>query len=340
MIFKRLDSLSKTVAVDFGTSMTRVWEKGRGLVVEQPTYLTIDSISRKVLAFGQDAQEMAGRVAANVQVFRPIQKGQLWDSEIAKLYLQALLKDVLGRSFFNPTLVFSVPFSLRQALEDEIVKLGYALGAREVLTVAQPLAAAIGAGMPVADASGGFILQLGAGVNEAGVVSLGTLVGVESSYLAGERFEQAVVLAVKNSHQVTVSTETARMLIKTLASLNVENKTSALVTGKSTKTSAPKEVQLTGEDLREPTEVMAVEYTRLIKDLLRKIPAELTVDIVDKGLLLSGGGAKLTGLEEYLVPQLGVPVSVVDDPDKAVIRGMGAIVENLEDFRRSLGYQQ
>lgn len=338
-MLKGLDSLSKTVAVDLGTSVTRVWEKGKGLVAEQPSFLAIDTTSEKILAYGADAQEMAGRVAANVQLFRPIQQGQVWDSAVAKAFLQVVLKQIIGSSFFNPTLILSVPATLRPAVEAETVQLGYALGAREVLTVASPLAAAIGAGMPVADASGGFLLNIGAGVVEAGVISLGTLVGVEGSDKAGEWFEEAVMLALKQSRQVVISADTARMLIRKLASLGEVTGKSILITGKSAKSGAPKEIEVTAVDLHEPAQRAAEEYVRLIKKLLTKVPTELTVDIVDKGLLLAGGGAQLTGLEEYLVPKLGVPVSVVDDPERAVIRGMGTIIDHLDEFRRSLGYQ-
>ena len=180
-MLKSLDSLSKVIAVDLGTDVTRVWDKNEGLLVEHPSFLAVDTTSQKILAIGKDAQEMQGRTAANVQLFRPVQKGQVWDVAVARAYLQAVLRDVLGKSFLSPTLVLSVPASLRPAIEQETVQLGYSLGAREVLTVAQPLAAAIGSGMPVADASGGFILQLGLGISEAAVISLGTLVGVEAT---------------------------------------------------------------------------------------------------------------------------------------------------------------
>jgi rod shape-determining protein MreB len=339
MILERLDALSKTVAVDLGTAYTRVWVKGQGLVAEHPSFLAVDTTSQRVLAIGQDARSMSGRVAANVRVLRPIQKGQLWDLAVAKVFLQAVLKDILGKSFFSPTLLLSVPAGLSQAVEDETVQLGYSLGAREVLTVAAPLAAAIGAGMPVADASGGFILQLGAGLAEAAVASLGSLVGVESSPHAGEQFEQAVILALQDSAQVTVSSETAGRLIEQLVFLGEPTDKLLLVTGKQAKSGAPQEIQVTAADLREPAEQMARSYVQLVKKLLTKVPTELTVDIVDKGLLLSGGGAKLAGLEEYLVPKLGVPVSVVDDPERAVIRGMGIIIDHLDEFRRSLSYQ-
>lgn len=283
---------------------------------------------------------MSGRVAANVRLFRPVQKGQVWDATVAKAFLQAALKEVLGRSFLSPTLLLSTPATLAPAVTEETIQLGYALGAREVLTVVQPLAAAIGAGMPIADASGGFILQLGAGVNEVGVVSLGSLVGVERSEKAGEQFEQEVMTALKIAKQIKVSRETARKLIQTLASLNESAPTPVLVTGKSEKTSAPKEIEIMADDLQKPVTRMAETYVEMVKKLLVTVPTELTVDIVDKGLLLAGGGAQLRGLDEYLVPKLGVPVSVIDEPEQAVIRGMGKIVDHLDEFRTSLGFRE
>lgn len=340
MILERLDTLSKTIGIDLGSDFVRVWVKGQGLVVEQPSYLAVDTTSQRVLAVGEEAREMNGRVAANVKVFRPVQAGQVWDTQVAKAFLQGILKEVLSKSFFSPTLLISVPASLNSAVEAETIELGNALVAREVLTVSSPLAAAIGAGMPVADASGGFILQLGAGVSEAAVVSLGSLVGVEASKEAGDYFIQQVIVALQETQHVTVSPETASLLIQKVASLGKEAKKSQLVTGKSVKSGAPKEIEVTTDDLREVSEKMVGELVRLVQRLVTKVPTELTVDIVDKGLLLSGGGAKLTGLEEFMVPKLGVPVSVVDEPEQAVARGLGTIMENLDNFRRSLNSKE
>lgn len=334
-----LDKLSTTLAVDLGSDVVRVWEKGIGFVGEYPSYLAVDSRSKRILASGQDAYEMRGRVAANVSLLRPFQKGQVWDEKIALAFLKVVLKDVLKKSFFSPTIVFSIPASLSTAIEEETIKLGYSLGAKEVLTVAQPLAAAIGAGMPVADSSGGFIFQLGAGINEVGVISLGTLVDFEKSYEAGDDFEQALQVYLQKEKQVLISRETARKLIHNLISLDELHPGTILVTGKDEKTTAPKELQLSAKQLLPFAEEKMQVLVKQVKKLLSKVPAELTVDIVDKGLLLSGGGALLTGLDSYLVPKLGIPVSVVDEPEKAVIRGMGTILDHLRDFRRSLGYR-
>lgn len=334
-----LDKLSTTLAVDLGSDKVRVWEKGVGLVGEYPSYLAIDTRSKRILASGQDAYEMRGRVAANVSLLKPFQKGQIWDEKIALGFLKVILKDVLKKSFFSPTLLFSIPASLSKAIEEETIKVGYALGAKEVLTVVQPLAAAIGAGMPIADSSGGFILQLGAGINEVGVISLGTLVDFEKSYEAGDDFELALQTFIQKEKQVLVSRDTARKLIHNLVSTQESHPGTVLITGKDEKTTAPKELQISAKQLLPLAEERAQKLVKLVKKLLSKIPAELTVDVVDKGLLLSGGGASLIGLDAYLVPQLGIPVSVVDDPEKAVIRGMGIILDHLADFRRSLAYR-
>ncbi len=334
-----LDKLSTTLAVDLGSDKVRVWEKGVGLVGEYPSYLAIDSRNKKILASGQDAYEMRGRVAANVSLLRPFQKGQIWDQKVALAFLKVVLRNVLKKSFFSPTILFSIPASLSKAVEEETIKLGYDLGAKEVLTVAQPLAAAIGAGMPVADSSGGFIFQLGLGINEVGVISLGTLVDFEKSYEAGDDFEQALQTFLQQDKQILVSRDTAKKLIHNLATVEEIHPGTVLVTGKDEKTTAPKELQISAKQLLPLVEDRAQKLVKLVKKLLSKVPAELTVDVVDKGLLLSGGAAQLTGLDTYLVKKLGIPVSVVDEPELAVIKGMGTILDHLADFRRSLGYR-
>jgi len=338
-MLRYLDKLSATLAIDLGTETVRVWEKGKGLIGEYPSYLAIDTQSKRILAHGKDAYDMRGRVAANVTLLRPFQKAQLWDRKVAQAFLKVVLRDALKKSLLSPTILFSIPASLKPAIEAETVEMGYSLGAREVFTVVQPLAAAIGAGMPVADSSGGFIMQLGAGIYEAGVISLGTLVTSEHSFEAGDDFEQAMQNFLQQKYQVTISHETAKMLIHKLATLHDGHPGSVLITGKDEKTTAPKELQINTEHVRDFIEERAQVMVQLVKKLLSKVPAELTGDVVDKGLLLAGGGALLTGLDSFLVPKLGIPVSIVDDPERAVVRGMGTILDHLDEFKRSLGYR-
>lgn len=335
-----ISQLAQVVGLDLGTSYTRIWTDREGIVLTEPTCLTVDERTNKVVAVGEEAVAMEGRVGSSVKLYRPIQHGKLYDMEIARALLKVFLQRVLkSSSFFRPVMMVSVPASSTEVDRTAMTELLYSVGAREVYTISQPLAAAIGAGVPIADASGSFILQMGSGIVEAGIISLASLVKFESTQLAGRAADVRIQNQVRDEAGLAIGLETAEELKRTLGTLLPGDAKTELVTGQDVIESSPKEVKLSSAQIRPPLVKLAAQYETMLKKLFSQIPPELTADVIDKGMLLSGGFGQLNGLDLYLVSHLGIPVAVVEEPHLTTIKGIATALEHLDLFKESLGYK-
>jgi len=335
-----LSSIVRTVGIDLGSTQTRIWTDQEGLVLEEPTCIAIETHTRKVLAAGEEAKAMEGRVGQQITVSWPVQAGSLYDMDIARALLKVFLRKVLkSSSFIRPIMMVSVPAASTDLDRTALTELLYSVGARQVYTISQPLAAAIGSGVPIADASGSFILHMGSGRVEAAIISLGSLIAHESTPVAGNEADAALKIAVREVAGLTISLVTAEKLKKTIGTVLNSPQREMLVTGQDVVGFSPKEVKLTSAQLQPSLSLLAIRYERMVKRLFARIPPELTSDVIDKGMLLSGAFGQLGGLDSYLVTQLGIPVSVVEKPDHCVIKGIGTALKHLDLFKESLGYQ-
>lgn len=330
-------NIIRLVGVDLGTSRTRIWTDRGGFVLDEPSCLAVDSRSKKVIAVGEEAWEMQGRVGKYIEVKSPIKKGQVYDLDVATAMMKLFWEKAVGRNLVNPIVMVNISASSTDVSEKITTKLFYNLGAKEVYTISQPLAAVIGAGVPIADASGGFILQMGAGVVEGAVISLGGMVAYESSFLAGEIADERIVLSLRKNQQIILGMHTAEKVKKEAGSV-IDSVQEISVGGKNLSHSSPQEIKVNSLMIAQPLTKLAIAYEGLLKKLLAKIPPELTVDIIDKGLLLSGGLSQMDGLEEFFIERLGIPVSVVEEPEDVVIKGIGTVLRHLDEFKESLGY--
>lgn len=332
--------LAQVVGLDLGTTQTRIWTDREGIVLNEPTCLAVDERTNKVVAVGNEAIAMEGRVGPSVSLYRPVKDGRLYDMDIARALLKVFLQRVLkSSSFFRPIMMVSIPASSTEIDRVAMTELLFSVGAREVYTISQPLAAAIGAGVPIADASGSFILQMGSGIVEAGVISLASLVKHESSRLAGNVADIRVRNQIRDEAGLAISLETAESLKKSLGTLLASDTKEELVTGQDIVESSPKEMKLSSAQIRPPLAKLAHIYQIMLKKLFSQIPPELTADVIDKGMLLSGGYGQLNGLDLYLVNHLGIPVAVVEQPELATIKGIATALEHLDLFKESLGYR-
>lgn len=328
------------VGIDVGTARTRIWMEGTGVCLDEPSCLAIDLETKRVVAIGTDAVAMRGRVGSHLKVAWPMVAGSVADPDA----LQSLLKLFFQKAgvfqvFSQPVVMASVPSESTSISRDTLIDLLYQTGAREVYTIAQSLAGSIGAGVPIADASGTFLLQLGAGVIEGAVISLGSVVHTVSTVQAGAYATGRIQSVVKRELGLSISFEAAEEIKKLVVSASPQAQRQLLVAGQDVTQQSPKEIKVTSQDLKKLSMQLLGRYEQLLRSLLSQLPPELTVDVIDKGILLSGGLAQLDGIEGYLVRSLGIPVSVVEKPDLAVIRGIGAALANLELFKESLGYQ-
>lgn len=338
MSIKLFSKLDRLIGIDLGTSRVRVWAKGREIVFNEPPCLARSQQSGQVLAIGFEAAQMEGRVGGDVQVEWLIREGQLVNIDLAKAFFKLLFKRVFGEFILiKPVLMIGVPSHLPQTKKEVFSEFFYELGMSEVYTVSQTLAAAIGSGVPMADASGCFILQMGAGLVEGAVISLGRVVITRSLGLAGDYLNEKIAWEVKKDSLVELP-DFAVEQVKQFVALAKKDNRQITVTGHDLKKRVPREIVLDNEFFQPVLQKVAGKYVVLLNQILAKIPPELTTDIIDKGLLLSGSFAQLKGLEEYLIEELKIAVSVVEEPDLAVIKGIGRILENLNLFKASLSY--
>lgn len=334
-----LPTLVHRIGVDLGTTRTRIWHDQLGMLVDEPTCVAVDTRVDKVIAVGSDAAQMWGRSPEHVIVHWPVYRGFTQDTTVVQALLTVLLQKVIrGNIFFRPTIMASIPSHAdrvdQQALEETLT----AVGAGEVYTIAQPLAAAIGAEVPIADASGSFILHLGGGIAEAAAISFGSVVQATHSFQVGQQIDTQLQRFFHEQYRLAVGGQEVERLKKHLISVQ-DPEGERLVAGQDIVEKTPKEVLVTSESLSQVFEPFIDDFTILVTQLLERVPTELTGDIIDKGMLLTGGMAQLRGLAQRLVKKLGVSVAAVEEPDQVVIKGISVALKNLELFKESLGYR-
>ncbi len=334
-----LSSLTKKIGIDLGSSSIRIWSYPEGIVVNEPACLAVDQRTNKVIAVGKEAKEMQGRLQQQVVVHFPLQQGVIVDADLLEAMLRVFFQKIIKTSFFfRPILLVSVPSAITESEKLALTEVLFRLGVREVNFIDQLLAAAIGAGLPVADASGSFLMQFGAGLVETGIVSLGSLVLTESSPKAGNYLDLVIQRVLKQEYSFSVGTKMVELIKqKLISAIPIEKELP--IQGQDLTTGVPKEVLVSSIQFHKVLEPILEKYVTLIKKVFEQVPPELTSDVVDKGILLTGGMAQLTGLDTYLVNRIGVPISVVDEPDLVVIKGISQVLQNLDLFRQSVGYK-
>ena len=331
--------LVRRIGIDFGSSRVRIWTDRAGLAVDEPAVLAVDSKSRRVLAFGSEAKEMEGRVNPAITIHYPVRNGVIYYLESAQALLKLLLQRVMkSTNLISPSIMASVPAGASEAALNVTSQLMYTLGAREVYTISQPLAAGIGAGVPVADASGSFVLQMGAGLVEGAVISLGSMIETASTEAAGEYLVSRVQYRLKRDLALTVSSGKVEELVKKTLSATAANDRSQLLAAKMPWQAAPK---------KSPSRCsICIRKQPCCSNAMSDCCAsccQLSRQNLQSTSLIKAccsGGWRSDGLSQYLVETMGIPVSVVDKPEQAVIEGIGTAMEHLELFKQSLGYQQ
>lgn len=337
----KFSNWNKLLGIDFGSSRIRIWSSDEpNRIIDQPACIAVDSRNEKVLAVGSEAQTMEGRVSSYITIVYPVQNGIVYDAAAATALLKLLIRQSFPQQFVlsSPSAMVVVPASATDVEKQTYVNVVSGIGVREVLTIAQPLAASIGAGVPIADSSGSFIMQLGAGVAEVAVISLGSIVNYKSTIVAGDSISEKVQYLLKENASLEISKETAAKVLSTVISLQPQSSRHQLIAGQYLQSGSPTELDVNATFFKQSITQTVQLYQKLVQKLLSTIPPELTVDSIDKGLLLSGGLAKMHGLDDYFVAHLGIPVSIVDNPHQTAIRGVMTALQHLDLFKESLGY--
>ena len=337
---KNLTSVwSQDMAIDLGTANTLVVLKGQGVVLNEPSVVAIvENMGKKtVLAVGDEAKTMLGRTPGNISAIRPLRDGVIADFIVTEEMIKHFIKKVhKNKPFANPRILICVPPGStpveRKAIQDSAI----AAGARRVQLIEEPIAAAIGAGLPISEATGSMVVDIGGGTTEIAVMSLGGLVYSKSLRIAGDAMDAALVNYMRKEYNLMIGDSTAEKIKKEIGTAIPSNSNTYAVKGRDLRSGTPKEVNITEEDSAEALDGILKDMVNGIKDALENTPPELSADLVDMGLTLTGGGALLKNIDKRFSKETGLPVHIADDPLACVAIGTGKALENEEVFSTML----
>src|SRR6188508_1543031 len=325
------------VAIDLGTANTCVFARGRGIVVNEPSIVAFNTARGQVEAVGQEAYEMLGRTPPNITAVRPMKDGVIADFDAAEKMLSHFVRKAYGRRLLmRPRLVIGVPPEITQVERRAVKDSGYRAKASEVHLVDEPMAAAIGAGLPVSDPAGNMIVDIGGGTTEVAVISLGGIVVSQSMRIGGDEMDEAIVNHIKKEYKLLVGTQTAEEIkLEVGSAWGMREEVQAEVRGRDLVSGLPKTVILSSEEVRHALEDPVNQIVDAIKSTLDKTPPELSADIMDRGIVLAGGGALLHGLDERLRHETHMPMHLAESPLTCVAVGSGRSLEEFEVIHRS-----
>jgi len=335
MFKKFLDFFSNDLAIDLGTANCLVYAKDRGIIVNEPSVVAVHQGFRgaqKILAVGKEAKEMLGRTPGSIRAIRPMKDGVIADFEVTQAMLRYFIqKSMLRSKLVKPRIIICIPFGITQVEKRAVKESAEQAGAREVYLIEEPMAAAIGADLPITDPSGNMIVDIGGGTTEVAVISLGGIVFSKSVRVAGDKFDEAIASYVKKKYSLLIGERTAEQIKITLGNAYPldDDKKSTEVKGRDLIGGAPKTIQITAEEVREALTDPVSEVIEAIKIALEKTPPELSADIVDNGIILAGGGSLLANLDLLIKEKTGLPVSIAEDPLTCVVRGCGKCLESM-----------
>ncbi|MBA1335227.1 MAG: Rod shape-determining protein MreB [Firmicutes bacterium] len=329
---------SKNMGIDLGTANTLVYVKGKGIVVREPSVVAIQSETKEVLAVGNEAKKMIGRTPGNIVAIRPMKDGVIADFDVTQSMLRHFIKKAYPKpSIFKPRVVVSVPSGVTEVEKRAVEEAAEQAGAKEAFLIEEPMAAAIGAELPVSEPRGSMVVDIGGGTSEVAIISLGGIVTSRSIRVGGDELDEAIVQYVKRQYNLLVGERTAEEVKIAIGSAYPKAEERKMeVTGRDLVTGLPKTIEISSEEVREAISEPVDSIVEAIKFTLEKTPPELAADIMDRGLVLTGGGALLEGLDRRVVEETGMPVHIAENPLDCVVMGTGKALEELNMLKRVL----
>jgi rod shape-determining protein MreB len=326
--------LSNDIAIDLGTSNTLVYVKGEGIIIREPSVVAISRPDRKVLAIGQRAREMMGKTPKDIEVIRPMRDGVIDDDEVAELMIRAFLRRVQRNRLMRPRVVVCVPSGVTKSEKRIIRDSAEYAGAREVYLIAEPMAAALGVNLPVKEPIGSMVVDIGGGTTEIAIISLGGIVTMHSIRTAGDEMDEAILQFIRRNFSLLIGERMAEWIKCTIGSaMSLREELQLTAKGRDLLTGMPKAVEINSEQMREALNEPLVQIIAAVKEALEKAPPDLSADIRDRGIILTGGGALLKGLDQRLRDETNLPVNIADDPLTCVVRGTGKVLEDIETYQ-------
>lgn len=331
-------SLSKKVGIDLGTANSLVYVAGEGVVMSEPTVVAVGLDDDKVVAVGDEAKEMLGRTPGNIMASRPMRDGVIADYRVTEAMLRYFMQKVSGRGgLFKPEVLVSVPAGVTQVERRAVYNATVSAGARTVYMIDEPLAAAIGAGVPIGEPSGNMVMSMGGGSSEAAVISLGGVVVSRGVRVAGNRIDEAIASYIRRKHNLVVGEQTAEAIkLKIGSAISLKKDEVMEVKGRDSVAGLPRNVEITSREVTEAIAQPLGKVIEMVKRVLEEVPPELSSDIIDKGIVMTGGTAQLRNLDRLITEQTNVPAYVAEEPMLCVVKGTGVVLENLDLYKRSL----
>ena len=328
----------RRIGIDLGTANTLVFIPGKGIVVNEPSVVAVSPTENIVLAVGNDAREMLGRTPDNIVASRPMKDGVIADYRVTEAMLKYFINKVTGKvRIFRPEIMISIPAGVTSTERRAVIDAAVRAGAKSAYVVKEPLLAAIGAGIPIHNAQGNMIINIGGGTSEIAVISLGGVVAAHSARVGGNKFDQAISDYIKRKYGLAVGDRTAEDIKKEIGSAIAQVKEDHMdVRGRDLMGGLPKTIKISSNEVTEALQDELREVINAIKKVFQETPPELAADIMDKGMILSGGGALLRNLDQLITKTIGVPCYVADDPLFCVIKGIGIALDNLDVYKRTI----
>jgi rod shape-determining protein MreB len=326
------------MGVDLGTANTLIHVRGRGILLSEPSVVAVEQSSRRILAIGEEAKRMLGRTPENIVAIRPLKDGVIADFDITEHMLKYFITKVhRRRALVHPSVLIGVPSGVteveRRAVKDATLR----AGAREALLMSEPMAAAIGAGLPVAEPTGSMVVDIGGGTSEVAVISLGSIVTSRSIRIAGDEIDEAIIAHMRREHNLLIGERTAEQVkILVGCAWPQPEEHTCQVRGRDLMSGLPKSLTVTCGEIREAIQEPVAGIAEAVRLTLEQTPPELSADIMERGIVLTGGGALLRGLDRLIAHDTGMPVLVVDDPLTCVVMGTGIALEHLDVMREAL----
>ena len=329
---------AKNIGIDLGTANVIVYVRGRGVVVSEPSVLAIDRDTSRILAVGEEARQMIGRTPGNIVAIRPLKDGLIADYQVTETMLKHFIQRVCGRRpMFKPQVVVCVPSGVTSVEKRAVLEAAMQAGGKQVFLISEPMAAAIGAGLNVAEASGNMVVDVGGGTTDIAVISLGGEVVSDSIRIGGDKFDDAIVRYVRREYNLIIGERTAEYCKIQLGSVYRPDRSKRLeIRGRDSVSGLPRTVEIDQEKVAIALEESIRAIVHTVRAVLEKTPPELSADIMDKGIVLTGGGALLDGFAELVTTETGIPAHVADDPVSCVALGTGKVLESIDLVRQSV----
>jgi rod shape-determining protein MreB len=333
-----LDFISNDIGIDLGTANTLVFLRGQGIVLNEPSVVAIEVSSKKVLAVGGEAKEMVGRTPGEIMAIRPLKDGVIADFEITEKLLSDFIRQVVRhRYLMKPRIVISVPSGITEVEKRAVRDSAENAGAREVFLIQEPMAAAIGVGLPVHHPSGSMVIDIGGGTSEIAVIALDGIVNNISIRIGGDEMDESIMLYLKKNYNLLIGERTAEDIkMKIGSAFPPEEEESIEIKGRDLVAGIPKTMKISSVQVREALSEPLDAIVEAVRQALEETPPELSADILDKGIVVTGGGALLKGLDKRLREETNLPINIAEDPLTCVVRGTGKVLENMAEFSKVL----